>query len=98
MHEKEEIWQNNLRKYESAATNSLSGQFFCSKRLMKCMECFVKGDPEKFEAKRVDQIEQLKSEKEDLQDQVNQLKSEKVENTAIQLLIVKYKIVFGSQG
>ena len=45
-----------------------------------------------------DQIEQLKSEKEDLQDQVNQLKSEKVENTAIQLLIVKYKIVFGSQG
>ena len=60
MHEKEEIWQNNLRKYESAATNSLSGQFFCSKRLMNCMECFVKGDPEKFEAKRVDQIEQLK--------------------------------------
>ena len=60
MREKEEIWQNNLCKYESAVENSLSGQFFRSKRLMNCMECFVKGDPEKFEAKRVDQTEQLK--------------------------------------
>merc|ERR1719510_2045029 len=50
----ENQWRKMYTKFEKAHEDSRSGQFYRSDRLMACLECFIKGNPSKFEQRKED--------------------------------------------
>ena len=54
------MWNKTYKYYESAPKESLSGEFYKSKRLMNCMEYFIKGNTKNHKQNKDNQIKQLK--------------------------------------